>query len=101
MFLLVKYFLTFALPAAYLLYRHYSSKRRASPTAAVAPAEADTKKPLKSIMQSARTDLAPPKDDPITTEELKQFDGSDSTKPIYVAIKGEIQSSLIISSGFN
>ncbi|KAF9522164.1 cytochrome b5-like heme/steroid binding domain-containing protein [Crepidotus variabilis] len=39
-------------------------------------------------MQPARTDLAPPKDDPYTTEELKKFDGSDPSKPIYVAIKG-------------
>jgi len=39
-------------------------------------------------MQAARTDLAPPKDDPFTTEELKQYDGSDPSKPIYVAIKG-------------
>ncbi|PCH35984.1 cytochrome b5 [Wolfiporia cocos MD-104 SS10] len=38
-------------------------------------------------MQPPRTDLAPPKDDPITVEELKQYDGSDPSKPIYVAIK--------------
>ena len=42
----------------------------------------------KSIMQPARTDLAPPKDDPFTTAELAQYDGSDASKPIYVAIKG-------------
>ncbi|XP_006457619.1 hypothetical protein AGABI2DRAFT_139898 [Agaricus bisporus var. bisporus H97] len=41
-------------------------------------------------MQPPRTDLAPPKDDPFTTEQLKEFDGSDSSKPIYVAIKGDI-----------
>jgi hypothetical protein len=34
--------------------------------------------------------LQEPKDDPFTTEELKQFDGSDEGKPIYVAIKGKI-----------
>ncbi len=42
----------------------------------------------KSVMQPAQTDLAPPKDDPFTLEQLKEFDGTDSTKPIYVAIKG-------------
>ena len=42
----------------------------------------------KSVMQPARTDLAPPKDDPFTMEHLKQFDGADPSKPIYVAIKG-------------
>lgn len=39
-------------------------------------------------MQAPRDDLAPPKEDPYTTEELKAYDGSDPTKPIYVAIKG-------------
>lgn len=32
--------------------------------------------------------LAPPKDDPITKEELAKCDGEDPSKPIYVAIKG-------------
>ncbi|KAI8992934.1 progesterone binding protein [Trametes punicea] len=41
-------------------------------------------------MQPPRTDLAPPKDDPFTVEQLKQYDGSDSSKPIYVAIKGTV-----------
>ena len=53
-----------------------------------APAEKDPKKKLKTVMQPPRPDLAPPKDDPFTTEQLKQFDGTDPTKPIYVAIKG-------------
>ncbi|KAH7923159.1 cytochrome b5 [Leucogyrophana mollusca] len=41
-------------------------------------------------MQPPRTDLDPPKDDPFTVEQLKQYDGSDPSKPIYVAIKGQI-----------
>lgn len=32
--------------------------------------------------------LDPPKDTPFTANELSQFDGSDVSKPIYVAIKG-------------
>jgi len=32
--------------------------------------------------------LDPPKDTPFTAHELSQFDGSDVSKPIYVAIKG-------------
>lgn len=53
------------------------------------PAESDNEKSEpKSVMQPPRDDLAPPKDDPITLAELKQYDGSDSSKPIYVAIKG-------------
>ena len=39
-------------------------------------------------MQPPKSDLAPPKDDPFTVEQLKAFDGSDPSKPIYVAIKG-------------
>lgn len=30
----------------------------------------------------------PPKDDEYTPEELSQFDGSDPTKPVFVAVKG-------------
>ncbi|KAL4790639.1 cytochrome b5-like heme/steroid binding domain-containing protein [Aspergillus venezuelensis] len=32
--------------------------------------------------------LAPPKDDPITYEELAKCDGTDPSRPTYVAIKG-------------
>lgn len=39
-------------------------------------------------MSQPATDLAPPKDDPITVEQLKQFDGATVDTPIYVAIKG-------------
>ena len=46
---------------------------------------------MTTIMQPARTDLPPPKDDPFTQEALKEFDGSDKTKPVYVAIKGAPQ----------
>ena len=41
-----------------------------------------------TMMQPARTDLPPPKDDPFTQEELKAFDGTNPDQPIYVAIKG-------------
>lgn len=87
---LVKYVVVFVVPVVYLIYRRRSSSSSASShtvTTALLPAE-DNKRPLKSVMQAAREDLAPPKDDPFTTEQLKQYDGSDSAKPIYVAIKG-------------
>ncbi|EJF65199.1 progesterone binding protein [Dichomitus squalens LYAD-421 SS1] len=41
-------------------------------------------------MQPPRTDIAPAKHDPFTVEQLKQFDGTDLSKPIYVAIKGTV-----------
>ncbi|KAJ6594924.1 progesterone binding protein [Mycena capillaripes] len=41
-------------------------------------------------MQAPREDLAPPKDDPFTLAQLKEYDGSDPSKPIYVSIKGTV-----------
>ncbi|KAF9778664.1 progesterone binding protein [Thelephora terrestris] len=41
-------------------------------------------------MQPPKDDLAEPLDIPYTREQLREFDGSDPTKPIYVAIKGTI-----------
>ncbi|KAH9839081.1 progesterone binding protein [Rhodofomes roseus] len=41
-------------------------------------------------MQPPRDDLTSPKDAPITLEELRKYDGSDSSRPIYVAIKGTV-----------
>jgi hypothetical protein len=79
---LLKYAIAFVVPIVYIFYR-----RRSSPPDTPVPAE-DNKRPLKSVMQAAKADLAPPKDDPYTPEELKQYDGSDPTKPILVAIKG-------------
>ncbi|WWC86457.1 uncharacterized protein L201_001334 [Kwoniella dendrophila CBS 6074] len=43
-----------------------------------------------SIMSAPATDLAPPKDDPISASDLAQYDGSDPSKPIYIAIKGRV-----------
>ncbi|CAE6532502.1 unnamed protein product [Rhizoctonia solani] len=34
--------------------------------------------------------IAPPKDDPYTLEKLKEFNGDDPTKPVYVSIKGTV-----------
>jgi len=49
------------------------------------PAEEPTRfSPKKAV------ELAPPKDDPITVAELRQSDGTDSSKPTYVAIKGTV-----------
>ena len=82
---LVVYSFLFAVPA-YITYRLLSRPKDFHPSTQV-PAE-DTARPLKTVMQAARKDLAQPKDDPFTYNTLKGFDGSDPTKPIYVAIKG-------------
>ncbi|KAF8517622.1 progesterone binding protein [Gautieria morchelliformis] len=41
-------------------------------------------------MSQPATELAPPKDDPFTVEQLKHFDGATPDTPIYVAIKGKV-----------
>ncbi|KAF6755101.1 cytochrome b5-like heme/steroid binding domain-containing protein [Ephemerocybe angulata] len=83
--MLVTYGFALLLPLLYLSYRIRFSKPKQAPT----PAESHTK-PLKPIMQAPNADLLPPKDDSYTVEELAKYDGSDSSKPILVAIKGDI-----------
>ena len=41
-------------------------------------------------MKNKRKDIANKKDDNLNLDKLKEFDGSNADKPIYVAIKGEI-----------
>ena len=81
------YAVLLSLPLAFIYYRHYHHQSGPQPEN-TKPAEND--KPLKTIMQAPRDDLAPPKDDPFTLQQLKQYDGSDTAKPIYVAIKGMV-----------
>jgi hypothetical protein len=78
------YALLLSLPLAFIYHQYFYRPPVDRPTNHGSSSE----KPLKTIMQAPRDDLVPPKDDPFTLEQLKQYDGSDSTKPIYVAIKG-------------
>ncbi|KAJ6535785.1 hypothetical protein B0H19DRAFT_1080226 [Mycena capillaripes] len=41
-------------------------------------------------MQAPREDLALPKNDKFTLAQLKDFDDSDPSKPIYVSLKGTL-----------
>ena len=50
--------------------------------------DTDSKPPTGGIMQSPSDNLTQPLGVPYTQEQLKEFDGSDPSKPIYVAIKG-------------
>ncbi|KAL5528728.1 hypothetical protein ACEPAF_7865 [Sanghuangporus sanghuang] len=43
-----------------------------------------------SVMSTENPELDPPKDTPFRLEELREFDGSDPSKPIYVSIKGTV-----------
>lgn len=83
--------LALALPLVYFFRGHLSSsvpQRRGATTRSAPKSENTSSGTSKSIMQAPSTELAPPKSDPFTQEQLKEFDGSDSSKPIYVAIKG-------------
>ncbi|KAM5533750.1 hypothetical protein V8D89_012623 [Ganoderma adspersum] len=65
-------------------------RKRTQPSSPPQNDKPQTTSETKSIMQPPKTDLAPPKDDPFTVEQLLQFDGTDPSKPIYVAIKGTV-----------
>jgi len=81
--------LLLVLPAVYYLQKWFLGNPDtpfSSPEAT--PPSSPEKSPQPTVMQPERTDLQPPKDDAFTLEQLKQFDGSDPSRPIYVAIKG-------------
>jgi membrane-associated progesterone receptor component len=82
---LLIYCLALGLPLLFIIRRRALSPPQQRPAVT---AQTDEKKSLKTIMQPPRDDLDPPKHDPITLEELAQYDGSDELKPIYVSIKG-------------
>jgi len=44
----------------------------------------------KNFAPKHHVDLDPPKDEPISVEDLSKCDGSDPDKPVYVAIKGTV-----------
>lgn len=67
----------------------YFILRPASPDSSQHQAEDTNSKPgTGNVMQPPNENLAEPLDVPYTQEQLKEFDGSDPSKPIYVAIKG-------------
>ncbi|KAI1794252.1 cytochrome b5-like heme/steroid binding domain-containing protein [Ganoderma leucocontextum] len=65
-------------------------RKRTQPNQAPEKDKPDSASETKSVMQPPRTDLAPPKDNSFTVEQLKHFDGTDPSKPIYVAIKATV-----------
>ena len=81
--------LLLALPA-YVLYRRLAATppTAPNPTNEQNEKKEEEKDEPKSIMQPPRNDLPPPKDDPFTLAQLREFDGSDPSKPLYVSIKG-------------
>lgn len=81
----VLYALALVFPLA-VLFQHFTDTDSAPESKSSSSQEKKTT--MTTIMPPERVDLPPPKDDPFTQESLKAFDGTDSTKPVYVAIKG-------------
>ena len=75
-----------SVPVLYYLYLVPEKRPENSTTTTSNEKEAEDEQP-KTVMQPENPELAPPRDDPFTAEQLKEFDGSDESKPIYVAIK--------------
>lgn len=86
---LALYGLTLAFPL--ILYHRLTAYTKVEVRPAPAPQEDIDEKKSTTIMQPERTDLDPPKDDPFTQEQLKAYNGTDTSKPVYVAIKGTIR----------
>lgn len=74
-----------SVPILYYLYLVPSTP--ANPLATTSNEKKDADEQPETVMQPENPELAPPRDDPFTVEQLKEFDGSDESKPIYVAIK--------------
>lgn len=87
---LALYGLTLAFPLILYHYLTTYPKPAAKPAPVPQGDKDDEKKQSVTIMQPERTDLDPPKNDPFTQEQLKAYDGTDASKPVYVAIKGMI-----------
>ena len=67
----------------------YFFLRQTPPDSAQPQPEDTNQKPRTgNIMQPPNENLAVPLNVPYTQEQLREFDGSDPSKPIYVAIKG-------------
>jgi len=73
---------------AALLLREDTKQRTAAARQRLA--DAPSAKPKMAFQVSKDLKLDPPKDDPISPEELAQHDGSDPSKAIWVAIKGQV-----------
>jgi membrane-associated progesterone receptor component len=88
------YSLLIILPFVYLfLKRIFEKKFQSALVEAMTTEDSSTQQTGKtggSIMQPPNDTLAPPLDHPYTVEQLKAYDGSDPSKPILVAIKGQL-----------
>lgn len=85
---LALYGLTLAL--SLILYHRLTANPKPTAKPTSAPQGDKAEKKNTTMMQPERTDLDPPKDDPFTQEQLKAYDGTDASKPVYVAIKGTV-----------
>ncbi len=70
-----------------VLYYLYLAPSRSPKTTTASNEKKNGDDQPQTVMQPENPELAPPLDDPFTVEQLKEFDGSHESKPIYVAIK--------------
>lgn len=73
----------------YLAYQYVTRPSR-KPIATTVESAKPSQPSARSIMSAPRNDLAPPRYDPFTQEQLKMYNGSNPEQPVYVAIKGTI-----------
>ena len=71
-----------------ILYHCLTVDPKSAAKSVSAPQGDKDEKKNTTMMQPERTDLDPPKENPFTQEQLKVYDGTDASKPVYVAIKG-------------
>jgi len=82
---------------AVLTLTYFFLRRTPSDSPQPQPEDTNPKPRAGNIMQPPNENLAEPLDIPYTQEQLREFDGSDPLKPIYVAIKGIVAFSCSLS----
>ncbi|KAH6873489.1 cytochrome b5-like heme/steroid binding domain-containing protein [Coprinopsis sp. MPI-PUGE-AT-0042] len=65
-------------------------RRPSSLPSSAPPTKEEAEQPLETVTQPPVAGLDPPKDNPYSVEQLKDYDGEDLSKPIYVTVKGTI-----------
>jgi len=80
------------LPLLYIYSRYQTSEDDKSDGNTEDKPDTDTEMSSNLIPANSNSlaPLPPPKDDPFTLAQLKEFDGADNSKPIYISIKGTV-----------
>jgi len=81
-----------ALPLLYIYSRYQASDSDDTEGNTENKPDTDTEMSSNLIPSNANSlaPLPPPKEDPFTLQQLKEFDGTNESKPIYISIKGTV-----------